>query len=368
MEPELWVYLGAKREVIEEALSRIERSKGIRRNPDQPDTQIGYGPGNWIYEFTLAGEDALHRVKAAGCQEAALSAYQEALVYFHTAAIPVLQEPKSLEAFERAADAYQAAAELLPGAFERVRVPFSGKSFELFLQIPPGEGPFPVLVLSNGSDRSSLNAFAYYRKHLLPKGIAFLTLDVPGMGRSRQYDVSDGKSDKLMVEAVRWAKANPELDGHNVFLQGVSFGGNSAARIFLAHSDELNLAGVIYICGPIHKPFTLPPEAYLSLPKFTMDGLRARLGLSPDASPEETARAVSVLSLFDQGLLTDGGIRTPILALENNRDPVAPLEDMDRMLSRADHADRVVFDRTGHCPPTPVREPIVAAWISEHLR
>ena len=367
VEPSMWSYIGGDRTIIDATILRISASTGKRRNSDQPDTQIEYGPGNWIYEFSVAGEEAMRRAADAGTEADALSAYQEALSYFHTAAAPITQGKESLAAFERAATAYQAAADLLPGSFIRTEISFDGKSFEVFLQTPLGKGPFPLLVMSNGSDQSSLTALTYYRKHLLPKGIAFLTLDVPGMGRSRKYDVTDGQTDKLFVEAVKWARTRSELDGDNIFVQGVSFGGNAAARIFLDH-PELDLAGVVYTCGPIQQAFKLPPQAYGHLPEFTMDGVRVRLGLPTDADLEETADRIRALALFDQGLLTEEKIETPILAINNNNDPVAPLTDMDKMLAMATNAERVVFDQIGHCPPHNVREPIVAAWIQEHLR
>ena len=367
VEPEMWAYIGGDRDIIDATLTRISESQGERRNMEQPDTQVSYGPGNWIFEFSIAGEDALKRAESAKDDEGALSAYEEALSYFHTAAAPITQSDESISAFEKAAEAYEAAANLLPGSFIRAQIPFDGKSFDIFLQTPPGEGPFPVLVMSNGSDQSSLTAFTYYSKHLLPKGIAFLSMDVPGMGRSRQYDVTDGITDKLMVEAVNWAKTRPELDGKNIFVQGISFGGNAAARIFLTR-PELDLAGVVYTCGPIQQAFKLPPPAYGHLPEFTIDGVQVRLGLPTDAGLEETANRLRALALFDQGLMDGKMISTPILALNNNNDPVAPLADMDKMLEMASDAKRIVFDQPGHCPPHDVREPIVAAWIMEHLR
>ena len=56
------------------------------------------------------------------------------------------------------------------------------------------------------------------------------------------------KTDKLHVATAQWAQNRPALQSDNVFVQGVSFGGNAAARLFLVKS-ELDLAGVIYTCG-----------------------------------------------------------------------------------------------------------------------
>lgn len=367
VEPDSWVAKGANAKVLFATLARIEAATGVKRNPDQPDTQIEYGPGNWGFEFSASGEEAMKRAEADNNNETKRAAYLEALTYFHTAAAPLTNAPVDIAAFERASEAYQAAAALLPGDFTAVTIAQNGKSFEAFLQTPPGIGPFPVLIMSSGSDQSSLTAFTYYQKHLLPKGIAFLSVDVPGMGRSRAYDVSDGDTDQLFVAATNWAKTQPKLDANNIFVQGISFGGNAAARIFLS-KPELDLAGVVYTCGPIHRAFMAPPEMYDHFPEFTMDGVRVRLGLPTTASNEETAKHIRVLSLAKQGLLEGEEISTPLLAITTNDDPVAPLEDMDKMLARAKNAERIVFDMPGHCPPHNLREAIVSAWILDNLR
>ena len=74
------------------------------------------------------------------------------------------------------------------------------------------------------------------------------------------------------------------------------------------------------------------------------------------------------LSLDAQGLFDGPMVDTPLLAMNTNDDPVASLEDMDKMLARAGNADRIVFDEPGHCPPTFPREAIASAWIKDHIR
>ena len=77
------------------------------------------------------------------------------------------------------------------------------------------------------------------------------------------------------------------------------------------------------------------------------------------------ARALSIETI---GGFEGGPIETPILAINTNDDPVAPLDEMDRLLERAVNAERVVFDLPGHCPPRAHREAIASSWIAAHLR
>ena len=207
----------------------------------------------------------------------------------------------------------------------------------------------------------------YYTDSLHPKGIAFLTLDVPGLGRSADYDVADGETEKLHVAAINWAKADDRFDNDNIFMQGISFAGNAAARVWTQHQD-LDLAGVVYTCGPLNAAFMAPPEAYAHFPQLTIDGVKVRLGLTSDASFEDFANSARALSVNTVMAFDGDPIDTPILAINTNDDPVAPVEEMDKLLARATNADRVVFDIEGHCPPRPHREAIASSWIVANLR
>ena len=356
VEPDNWIDYGADEQVIFEVLSRIEAGEGPRRNPEQPDTLIAYGPGNWTYEFVAAGDAAM-----------AQGRYQAAATYYHTASAPHTNNLNALAALDKANEAYALATESVVGEFRAVEIAHDGAVFTTFLHLPEGEGPFPVLVMSNGSDKAKVTELDYYLTHLQPKGIAFLTLDTPGMGDSRAFDVQDGITDKLHVAAIEWAMQQPELDANNVFMQGISFGGNAAARTFLAR-PELDLAGVVYTCGPIAQVFEAPAAAYDHFPEFTIDGVKTRLGLEIGANSEALTQRMRAVSLDGQGLLEGGMIDTPLLAINTNGDPVAPLEEMDLLLARAVNSDRVVFDEPGHCPPHDLREAIASAWIVQNLR
>ena len=111
-----------------------------------------------------------------------------------------------------------------------------------------------------------------------------------------------------------------------------------------------------------------PAEAYDRFPAFTVDGVKTRLGLPTDASSGEFAERVRILSVENLGAFQGDMIETPILAINTNDDPVAPMEEMDALLARGTKVDRVVFDLPGHCPPRNHRQAIVSAWITQNLR
>ena len=201
VEPDGLIYNGADEQEVFRILTRIETATGTRSNPNQPDTIVEYGPGNWTYEFSKAGDAAMAR-----------GDFKAAVIYYHTAAAPHTGTPEQDQALENARLAYAKAMENVAGTYQEVQIAHAGKSFTGHLHLPAGDGPFPVLVMSNGSDKSSVVTQTYYTEYLQPQGIAFLTLDIPGMGRSAAYDVTDGGTEKLHVAAANWAMADPRLD------------------------------------------------------------------------------------------------------------------------------------------------------------
>lgn len=367
IEPDMWVSVGGDRAVLDSVIGRISSAKGTRSTPDQPDTITAFGDGNWMYEFLAAGDDAMARAQSASGEANQYAAYREAIVYYHIAGAPFQNTEANLDALDRSGKAYAKAATLLPGTFQSAKIPHDGRTFEAYLHLPTGAGPHPILVMSNGSDQSKETALGYFETELGPKGIGLLSLDMPGLGDSNAYTSADGKTEKLHVAAINWAKAHPSVDAQNIFVQGASFGGNAAARVFLGHPD-LDLGGVAYVCGPVHQPFLAPPEVYASFPVFTIDGVKARMDLEPDASFEQLAEAVRVLSLEGHGLFSGEKIDTPLLAINTNRDPVASIDDMNLVLARANDARTIIFDMEGHCPPHDAREAIISSWILTKLR
>ncbi len=367
VEPDLWAYIGGNPAVIDQILVRIQSAPGPLAVASQPDTQTTYGPGNWMFEFTTAGDQAMQAALAAAPQNQK-ALYLEALTYYHVASAPHTNDPKALAALDKSGIAYGKAAEFLPGTFQAVTIPHAEASFGAHFHLPPGPGPFPVLVFSNGSDQSKETALSFYEKHLLPKGIAFLTLDTPGMGDSSAYDNADHETDKLHAAAVRFLQSHPKIQAQNVFLQGNSFGGLAATRAYLTR-PELDLGGVVYSCGPMHGAFLAPVEAIDALPQFTLDGVKTRMGLPLSASTQDLADSVRGLSLGNAGFFEGDPIETPLLAIHTNQDPIAPLEELDELLlPMAVNHTRMVMDTPGHCVPHDIREPVIAAWILENLR
>lgn len=368
IEPESWVHIGSDLQVIRAVLSKIEISDGARRHADMPDTVMHYGPGNWAYEWTQAGDTARAAAASIKDDQARKAKLIEATSYYIRASTPHLHDPHSSAALAKASATYRSAGALFEVPLQTYSVPHDGKQFKVNLHLPEGEGPFPLVVMSFGSDVAKEEGLAFFEDQLAIRKIALAALDMPGLGESRAYKLT-AETDKLHAATVTFMKGLSVIDDKNIFLMGASFGGASVARALLAR-PELDLGGVIYVCGLLDSAFVAPPEAYTQFPQYSIDGVKTRLGLDLDASPETLSATLRPFSLVTQGLMGDPdlpAVETPFLALTTDDDPVAPISDLEILLERTAASKAVVFEMDGHCPDRDAREAIAASWVADNL-
>ena len=362
-EMQTWLDKGANREVVESILQRIERGNGIRRDPDLVDTVIAYGPGNWVYEWSMAGDKTMKKAKKLR-GDARFAAYMEALTYFTTASWPHLGNDEDKAALAKARTAYVLASKHLQRPVQRVEFAVGDTSSIGYLHLPRGRGPFPLLINSFGSDVTKEDSLGLFQKALEPAGIAMLAVDLPGIGEAAHIPLKDG-SDQVLAAANRYARTLKRISGDKIFVAGTSFGGNAAASFFLNHEA----AGVISICGPLHSAFNLPARAYGQLPALTIDGVKSRMGIK-GGSNEALAKIIPAMSLTHHlGKRTSRKkISTPLFIFTTNRDPVAPLSDLYLLEDHATDVNKLVLDTVGHCPPRWVRAPVMRRWLEDQLR
>lgn len=368
--PDRWYHVvpygeGHGAEITRGVYDRIGRSAGARRVPARLDTVIEYGPGHWTYEWEAEADRMLDEAKAAERGHdgrRAEQAYLEAARMFTVGSSPHLRsDPNAMRALNRARAAFLSAARYFPGSFKAIRIPHAGKTFEAYLHLPPGKGPFPVLVASNGSDVVKEQASPALRHEVIRRGIALLSLDMPGIGGSSEYQLR-AESDELHVAAVKYLRSLRAINGRKVAVMGTSFGGNAAARIL--SRPELELAAVISACAPLHTAFVLPTAVLALLPPLPIEGVRDRVGLSPDASYEQLGAALKDFSLkLRPASAAEAKVSTPLLVLATDADPVAPLADLPLITQTSSSVKTIVFHKRGHCPDPAAAQPAAAHWL-----
>ncbi|MGI9613099.1 MAG: alpha/beta hydrolase family protein [Acidimicrobiales bacterium] len=115
---------------------------------------------------------------------------------------------------------------------EEIRLSFDWDGVHLAgsLQVPAGVGPFPAVVMAQGSgpaDRHSDGFFGPICETFLDRGIATYAFDKPGCGRSsgdwRHYGLM-GRAEQI-VAALDLVRDHPAVDGERVGFWGHSQGG-----------------------------------------------------------------------------------------------------------------------------------------------
>lgn len=370
-DPSRWYHViefgeGPPEEVTRAVYARIEAADGPRSNPERLDTVIAYGPGHWTYEWEREASAFIDRATTAeveGDNKKAKTAYLEAARMYAIGSSPHLRSNVyAMSALEKSRHAYQSALKYVPGVFRVLEVPYAGKTFEAYLFLPPGDGPFPVVVASNGSDVVKEQVGADLLEELAMRGIALLQIDMPGIGGSSEFDLTS-ESDALHVAAISFIREDAAINGDRVAGMGISFGGNAAARLFLR--TDLGLSGVVAVCAPIQ--FQLPPEAYGMLPPLTVDGVRDRLGLPENAPNSAIAELLKGFTIPPAPEDEFDTIETPLLVLATDQDPVAPPEALPRVTKRAQNFHTIVIHQPGHCPEYQITAPVAAAWLESKL-
>ena len=160
-----------------------------------------------------------------------------------------------------------------PEAFRDREVTIGSGEWKLggTLSIPVGHGPFPAVVLVQGSgpnDRDETiganKPFRDIAEGLASRGIAVLRYDKrtfvygPKMAGLQDLTVNQETIDDALT-AIAFLSVQPEIDPKRVFLLGHSLGGYLAPRI-AEHAP--NLAGVIIMAGSTRPLETLMLEQF----------------------------------------------------------------------------------------------------------
>lgn len=135
------------------------------------------------------------------------------------------------------------------------------------LDLPPGTGPFPAVVLGHGSGRITRNELGWLATQWTRLGFAVLRFDKRGVGDSTGTFVFVGTHDSPEVfpqlagdiaAAVRFLRTRPEVDPRRIGLAG-----NSQAGWILPHAArELgDVAFLVLLSGPV---CTVGEEMYYS--------------------------------------------------------------------------------------------------------
>ncbi|WP_213994167.1 esterase FrsA [Sodalis sp. dw_96] len=326
----LWIWRGVDAWEIEETLARIAASKAERTDDRLLDTVIGYRPGNWIYEWSHQGMAWQQKAMDEPQPEVSGEQWLKAANFYSIAAYPHLPGDQLAEQAETLANrAWEEAASRLSYQLKALTFPISGEGILTgFLHLPSeGNGPFPTVLVCGGLDMLQNDTYRLFHDYFAPAGMAMLTIDMPSIGFSSKWKLSQDSS--FLHQQVLKAMADiPWIDPQRITAFGFRFGANIAVR--LAYLESQRLRGVACL-GPVVHALLTDTGRQDRVPGMYMDVLASRIGMA-HASDAALKIELSRYSLKTQGLL---GRRCPIPMLAGywENDPFSPKEEATLIVS-----------------------------------
>ncbi|EEX34646.1 MULTISPECIES: esterase FrsA [Vibrio] len=317
-----WAWQGLDPIEVEAVLAKIASSKHSRTHDEWLDTVMGYHSGNWTYEWTKLGMLHHKRSNELKGEEAADELFNASLC-FSIAGYPHLKNDNlATQAQVLASNAYTEASKKTKYIVKQIEIPYQNKRIIAHLHLTKTDKPQPVVMVSAGLDSLQTDMWKLFRDHLAKKDIAMLTVDMPSVGHSSHWTLTEDTS--CIHQAVLNELFNiPWVDHHRVGLIGFRFGGNALVRLSFMEPDKIKAC--VSLGAPIHDVLS-SPEKLKKMPKMYLDVLASRLGKNA-VDVNSLAGQLMAWSLKVQGILSNRKTKVPILAMSLESDPVSPYSD-----------------------------------------
>lgn len=305
--PILWYWRRLPVLEVESVLSKIAVSVKHHTNNKWLDSVAGYQPGNWIYEFL--NQAAEWQAKAESIDNPDLtdkdrknlcSYYLIASEYCSIASYPHFKNDElALYAQTCAYQNYLKAMSYSPFVIKELEFKVQNQTIKSILHLPQTESVCPVVIMCCGLSNLQIDFYHYFSDFLAHKGMAMLTIDLPSVGYSRGFDLTQNSSQihQAIIEqlsSVSW------IDDSRVILAGYRFGSHIATR--LAYLMPNKIKGLFNFMPLIHQIF-VDHARQKRLPDIYKDMLASRLGL-PSISNQQLEAELNYFSLKNQGILT----------------------------------------------------------------
>ncbi|WGV99685.1 esterase FrsA [Vibrio sp. YMD68] len=317
-----WAWQGIDPIEQEAVFARIASSTHSRTHEHWLDTVIGFRSGNWAYEWGKLGAEHQKKGRELDGEKGADELFTASLCY-SIAGYPHLKNDNlSLQAQVQANAAYSEAAKKSKFVVKRIEVPYGKRKIIANLHATNTLQPQPVIIVSAGLDSLQSDMWRLFRDHLAPKNIAMLTVDMPSIGHSSHWPLTEDTS--CLHQAVLDELPNiPWVDHYKVGLMGFRFGGNAMVR--LSFLEQSKIKACVSMGAPIHD-LLASPKKLKKMSKMYLDLLASRIGKQV-VDIESLSGLLMAWSLKVQGVVSNRKTKVPILAMSLDGDPISPHSD-----------------------------------------
>lgn len=172
-----------------------------------------------------------------------------------------------------------------------------GTAIAATLNLPDGEGPFPVLASFYPYRKDDFigASTAYARRYFAEAGYASLLVDIRGYGSSggRAYQAWDQREFDDGAEVVEWAARQPWCNGR-VGVWGSSYGGAQALGIAARRPPSLKAIASIYGAADIYHDFVYPGGCPNGLGAAAWSAFVVALELAPPSLQDADGRWLDI--------------------------------------------------------------------------
>ncbi|GAA2059018.1 alpha/beta hydrolase family protein [Williamsia deligens] len=287
----------------------------------------------------------------------AVDSWVKAMTYCQVSAFPG-HSPQRMQAYWRSRHLFEvligALAPSLDLTVERVGIPVAGgQTVTGHLILPPGPGPHPVVLTTNGLEGTA-QELAIPQLRYRDSGMAMFLMEMPG---SYAYtDPMRPESEVIYHDVIDHLVADDRLDADRIAMVGVSFGGYWTAR--LAATDP-RLACAIACGAPTHRSFS---GGALGTPQVILGALADTVGAK---HPLDLMRKLAALSIADRY----GDISMPLLVINGDTDTLMSTQDSVDLAEAAPQGTVLLYPDDDHCAMGHYREWLDYSqhWLFEHL-
>jgi dienelactone hydrolase len=198
-----------------------------------------FNPESWYNEHAHAAEkneERAEKMLAEGRKQTSAEYFLRATGFWRSAIIYLAEaDPRMMKGYQRLKANFDKAFTLIPAPFERVEIPFEGKTLRGFFypaRVAAGRKA-PVVFNYGGADGMLMNGRADgssgpYRA----RGMSFLDVDGPGQGGALRVDkiYASADTERYAKAVVDYLVSRPDVDAERIGIHGSSMGGYTAPR------------------------------------------------------------------------------------------------------------------------------------------
>ena len=241
--------------------------------------------GDQLAAEAKEAEDGGHTVSARDKHRRASQYYNQGLFFVLGTSDPA-REP---EIYAQVEAQWDASTQLEAPPFERVEIPYEGRTLKGFFLAARGvSGPRPTVIVQNGSDAQHVDVWSFGGAAAIERGYHALLFEGPGQGAELFADDVPFRPDweAVITPVVDHLSARPDVDAAKIALTGWSFSGSLVVR---AAAQERRVAAVVADPGGV-APWLAYPDflrAFFDNGATQEQVNRAWAGIVPSIPPEQ---------------------------------------------------------------------------------